>query len=100
MTTATISPLKIQTGQYDFNFLEHLSLNLEDVINTASTESLKNLAIETLQEVQDAIGNLASIVFSPSAEQQSPADEAWLMSDPKCLTPNNVEQHTVACFGH
>ncbi len=98
MTTTTTSPLKIQTGQYDFNFLEQLSLNLEDVIDNASTESLKNLAIEALLEVQDAIVNLASIVFSPSAKQQDPADKTWLMSDPQNLIPNNTEQHTVACF--
>ncbi len=69
MTTLANYPSQIQTGQYDFSLLEQLSLNLEDVINNASTESLRDLALEGLQEVHNAIGNLANIVFSPSANQ-------------------------------
>ncbi len=59
------SALNTQTAS-DFALLEQLSLALEDVVNGAHTEDVRELAFEALWEVHQAVCEVAEVTFLPN----------------------------------
>ncbi len=66
MMVSIASSLNTQDAQHDFTLLKQLSLVLEDVVNDAHTEDVRELAFEALWEVHQAIFDVAEVTFWPN----------------------------------
>ncbi len=63
--SSTTNYLNTQTAS-DFALLGQLSLDLEDVVNGAHTEDVRELVSEALGEVHQAVCDLAEVTFLPN----------------------------------
>ena len=55
----SVTSFETQNTRHDFALLEQLNLALEDIVNDAHTETLRELAFEALHKVQLTVAEMA-----------------------------------------